>query len=138
MIEHRIPYALDAIPMQLLDQVVQLLLTPPLGVRAALLIELSQIPQIVAVVAVAVARRLVGLAARGEPEHGQAQAGEGGREACQARIVGAVGVCFAVCWFLRLRVPFEGLEDRLVLGCLAVAAVAWVGHDGVASYVQKE
>ena len=76
---------------------------------------------IIAVVAVTIARRFVGFAAGRQPEHVQAEAGEGGREAGEARIVRAVGVGFVVRGFVGFGVPFEGLEE---------GAVFWrvVGH----------
>ena len=66
VVQNSIPDDQDSQALGLCDQLVQLFSRSPLGCACPLLVELAQIPEVIAIIAVAV--RVVGLAARRKPE----------------------------------------------------------------------
>lgn len=129
VVQHGIPHDFDPQTLRGADEEIQVFATAPFRASSPLLVEFTEIPDVVAVVAVASGR--VGFTAGREPESGDAEGVEGGEETGQTRPVGGWRGSFVRGRRVRSSVPFEGLEDDgIVLCTVGHVAAAWLIKGG--------
>ena len=96
-------------------EIVEFLLRAPFRAPRPFLVELAEIPEVVAIVAVA--QRFVGLARRREPDGSGAEVREVGQDTRQASPVGIGRTDVLAVGRFGRGVPFVRLEEQSVLRC---------------------